>query len=144
MSRFGTFAGGLVLGAGIMYLMDPNRGAKRRARIEKNATRAFDRARHVAENVADEARHFADGARDIVHRKDLEEGIESAVEWSRDHLQPAARIASNWRSTARILSGIAGLTAFAYGVRRAMHARHESDESFPSELRTPEYVMWGE
>ena len=57
--RWGTtFLGGLGIGAGLMYILDPDRGARRRSLIQDKATHAL----HAEKDVVDK------GVRDLGHR----------------------------------------------------------------------------
>jgi len=65
MNRLGLFAGGLVLGVGLMYLLDPDRGNQRRALIRDRTVRGVNRTR---EFLAQKGHDLKDRARGVAER----------------------------------------------------------------------------
>ena len=56
-----TFARGVVLGAGLMYLMDPTRGGRRRARVRDKGSRAWRRSAQFMGKAGRDLRNRARG-----------------------------------------------------------------------------------
>lgn len=59
--RVTSFPGGVLLGAGLMYFLDPIRGRRRRARIKEAVTHAERRERELLEKAARDASNRAHG-----------------------------------------------------------------------------------
>lgn len=62
MSNNGKFIGGLLVGLGLAYLLDPERGANRRALVRDKATRVGNKLSEGVDEVAREVRSRASGA----------------------------------------------------------------------------------
>jgi len=62
MSNNGKFIGGLLAGLGLAYLLDPERGANRRALVRDKATRVGTKLSEGVDEVARELRNRASGA----------------------------------------------------------------------------------
>jgi len=62
MSNNGKFIGGLLVGLGMAYLLDPERGANRRALVRDKATRVGTKLSEGVDEVARELRNRASGA----------------------------------------------------------------------------------
>jgi hypothetical protein len=62
MSNNGKFIGGLLVGLGVAYLLDPERGANRRALVRDKATRVGSKLSEGVDEVARELRSRASGA----------------------------------------------------------------------------------
>ena len=65
-SCIGSFAGGAAIGAGLMYILDPNRGRSRRAKLREKGIRAV----HVAQREANKqlrnaGNHILGGVREL-------------------------------------------------------------------------------
>ena len=73
---------GMLLGAGIMYLLDPDRGARRRALIRDQMVHGANELEGLGGGMASKARHFRNRARGAMvearHRMH-EEAIDDAV-----------------------------------------------------------------
>lgn len=61
MKRLAGLVGGLITGAGLMYLFDPDRGARRRALVRDQATSARQRAARTLQATFEDARNRATG-----------------------------------------------------------------------------------
>ncbi len=61
MNRLAGLVGGLLAGAGLMYLFDPDRGARRRALVQDQATSARRRAARTLQRTLEDARNRATG-----------------------------------------------------------------------------------
>ncbi|HET9251721.1 MAG TPA: BON domain-containing protein [Candidatus Eisenbacteria bacterium] len=61
MKISGTFTRGLMLGAGLMYLMDPSEGGRRRARVRDKGVRAWHRSSRVVGKAGRDLRNRARG-----------------------------------------------------------------------------------
>ncbi len=61
MKRWTGLLGGLLAGAGLMYLLDPDRGARRRALVRDQALSARRRAKRVLDTTIEDARNRATG-----------------------------------------------------------------------------------
>jgi hypothetical protein len=62
MSNNGKFIGGLLVGLGLAYLLDPERGANRRALVRDKATRVGTKLSEGVDEVARDLRNRASGA----------------------------------------------------------------------------------
>ncbi len=62
MSNNGKFIGGLLVGLGLAYVLDPERGASRRALVRDKATRVGNKLSEGVDEVARELRSRASGA----------------------------------------------------------------------------------
>ncbi|HUP57603.1 MAG TPA: BON domain-containing protein [Bdellovibrionota bacterium] len=77
--NLGSLTGGLILGAGLMYLFDPGRGARRRGEI-RNQTTHFTKvgsraASRVVRDLSHRARGFAFSAVSSVRSRNVDDGI---------------------------------------------------------------------
>ena len=61
MNRSMSMIGGAGIGAGLMYLLDPDRGKRRRALVRDQAIRSARKARQAAQGTARDARNRAQG-----------------------------------------------------------------------------------
>lgn len=64
--RAGDLAAGALLGAGVMYLLDPDRGRRRRALMRDQAVHAGHEARHLGDLAAGRGRDLRNRARGLV------------------------------------------------------------------------------
>ena len=69
MNRLGLFAGGLVVGVGLMYLLDPDRGHQRRAVIRDRAVRGVNRTRQFLAQRGHDLKDRARGVADRLHSR---------------------------------------------------------------------------
>src|SRR5687767_5517619 len=73
MNRPASFLGGLAVGVGLMYLIDPNAGARRRALMRDQAVRGLHRSSEFLGKARRDLRHRASGvAAGVRHRLDRE------------------------------------------------------------------------
>jgi hypothetical protein len=107
MDRTLTFLAGAGLGAGLMYLLDPQAGRRRRALIRDQAVslahQAQDAAGAVAEDAANRAQGLASG--DLTVLVGGKRGLTNFFQ-------------GRWSPTARALMGLAGTGLFAFGLTR--------------------------
>jgi len=119
-----TFTRGVLLGAGLMYIMDPSRGRRRRARVRDKGARAWQRS----------AQFMGKAGRDLGNR--AREGFAEAVSQlkSGDAPETGERIPTlqgrprrvegpvwtSWPPTLQLLAAAAGAVAVAYGTQRAI------------------------
>lgn len=66
------------LGAGLMYLLDPNRGSERRAYIKDQASAISAKTKHAVDVAGEGLRKTREGARSLFEHRDMAEG-ESGV-----------------------------------------------------------------
>lgn len=66
MSKIFWIAGGITLGAGLMYLMDPDRGKRRWDLIRNKATDALEQAGDAFENIEKKGSAMHKQAREFV------------------------------------------------------------------------------
>jgi hypothetical protein len=64
MKRMLALLGTLGLGAGLAYLLDPEQGARRRARVRDKAVSA---RRQLSSNLDGKARHWRNRAQGVIH-----------------------------------------------------------------------------
>jgi uncharacterized membrane protein len=69
MSKLASFPGGLLLGAGLMYLLDPVRGRRRRARILEAVHHAERKERELFDKAARDARQRLHGLTERVKHR---------------------------------------------------------------------------
>jgi hypothetical protein len=107
MDRTVALLAGAGLGAGLMYLFDPDMGRRRRALARDKAVRLAHEAQDAAEVVAKDARNRAQG---------LASGDFSVLAGGRRALNNPLR--GGWSPTARALMGLLGGGLFFYGLTR--------------------------
>lgn len=66
MSKLFFLAGGLWLGAGLMYLLDPDRGQRRRTAIRDKATDVIDMAGNTIAKIEKKGHEINKQAREFV------------------------------------------------------------------------------
>jgi uncharacterized membrane protein len=99
-------AGGALIGAAAMYLLDPESGNRRRALVRDKAVHAAHRATDAAETTA----------RDLRNRT---QGVVAMVAHGRvDRFGRPELLQKNWSPTARLLSGAGGGALAVYGAAR--------------------------
>ena len=62
----GLFAAGLMMGAGLMYLLDPDRGRRRRARLRDRFVHGAHEAERLGDSTAASARHIRNRGRGLL------------------------------------------------------------------------------
>ena len=67
MTRQGSFLAGLLMGAGVMYLLDPDRGRRRRALIRDKVIHGANELQELRATAAGRARDLRNRARGAVH-----------------------------------------------------------------------------
>ena len=107
MDRTIALLAGAGVGAGLMYLLDPDVGRRRRARARDKAVslanQAYDAARVVAKDASNKAQGVASG-----DFSTLVGGKQALKHPWRGH----------WSPSARALMGLAGAGLFAFGLTR--------------------------
>ena len=80
MFRSVNFYGGLAIGAGLMYLLDPDKGKARRGRLRESLAHALGATRDALEEARDRARGVAATAAESIHHGDADdEGLAGRV-----------------------------------------------------------------
>lgn len=129
MNRVTGLVGAMLAGAGLMYLLDPDRGARRRALVRDQATSAQRRATRTLQATFEDARSRASGtlaeARQRWRGEDVPDG--TLVERVRSRLGLVASDPSAIAVTARegcvTLRGVVGRAELAAVVRAAKWTR---------------------
>lgn len=67
MNRYGTFTLGIITGAGLMYLLDPDRGARRRALIRDQFVHGMHEVEDIGSGLASRTRHARNRAVGTLH-----------------------------------------------------------------------------
>jgi len=113
--HFTTFIKGIAIGAGFMYLFDPDRGRSRRALIRDKAVHYWNEAGDAVES---KTRDLSNRAQGLIH--DAATALSPSGKNATTNFQgsKAAWMPANWSPTTRLLvTAGAGLLAF-YGKRR--------------------------
>src|SRR5262245_1423665 len=105
MDRTIAFLAGAGLGAGLMYVLDPQMGRRRRALVRDKAVGLAHQAQDAAEVVAKDAANRARG---------LASGDLSVLAGGKRALSHPLR--GGWSPTARALMGLAGGGLVLYGL----------------------------
>jgi uncharacterized membrane protein len=79
MPRWGLLLGGMGLGAGMMYALDPDRGRRRRALARDKATHLWHAEREVFEKGVRDLRHRAEGAAAGIRKRLVTEPVPDRV-----------------------------------------------------------------
>src|SRR5438270_13413361 len=79
MNRAVTLIGGLGLGAGLMYLLDPARGRSRRARLRDQAIHALNQSKHGLQNLGRDLGHRCYGLMAELRSPQSTEQVSDAV-----------------------------------------------------------------
>ena len=106
MNKQASIAGGVALGAAIMYFLDPNRGKQRREMVSGQLAKLSDMGRDLGNRAAETASASAG-----VIKNQLEEcGLSKS--WR-----------GSWAPSVKALVGTAGSAVAAYAFSRAMGGR---------------------
>ena len=114
-----AIAAGIALGAGLMFLLDPRSGRRRRALLSDQVTRGLKGSRDFSRKVGTDARNRASGlyqqARSAVQREatDEEQQAEGAAESGR--AREPEYLQDNWSPAPRVFAGAMGLGLLATG-----------------------------
>lgn len=112
---------GVGLGAGLMYILDPSAGDRRRTRLRERAADTWhdvqDGVSVLADDVSQRARTVADDARALVAGgADAGSLGQRAARLAGDVAAPGREMfQAEWSSTTRATAGVAGLTLLGYG-----------------------------
>ena len=111
-----TILGAAGLGAGLMYLLDPREGNRRRALIRDQAVSVLNRSDDYIEKTARDLRNRTRGL--VAETMSaLEEPVRVRDRMSQERLRSGDGRA-NWSPTARLVSSAGGLAMTAYGLSR--------------------------
>src|SRR3954471_1331515 len=105
MDRAVAFLAGAGLGAGLMYILDPDRGRRRRAFVRDKAVRLAHEAQDAAEVVGKDMKNRAQG---------LASGDLSVLAGGKRALSNP--LSGGWSPSARALMGMAGGGLVLYGL----------------------------
>lgn len=108
-----TFTRGLLLGATLMFFLDPSTGGRRRALVRDRGGRAWRRSSRYLSRASGDLRNRVPALQGRISRAQAEAGLQSLP-------RPL-----------QLLAAAAGAVAVAYGTRRAMD-RGRTGESEPS------------
>ena len=72
---------GALLGAGLMFLLDPDRGRRRRARLRDRIVHGVHEAEHLGEATASSARHIRNQALGARPTTDTKQPLADAFLW---------------------------------------------------------------
>jgi len=149
----GMFLGGMGVGLGLMYLLDPDRGGKRRAMLrDRGAWIAHRSGRLVARTGRDLGQRARQKLMGAVHRSqrhgsDHVSAVSSAFGSSASMLdsqeapmpwRPEGRSSTDWTPAFHLLSTVVGFVAVAVAARLAKRIETQLG---PDALRTAEYAM---
>lgn len=105
MDRAMALLAGAGLGAGLMYLLDPQMGRRRRALVRDKAVHMLHEAEDAARTVATDLRHRTEG---------LASGDLSVLAGGKRALRDPLR--GSWSPSGRALMGVVGGGLFVYGL----------------------------
>ena len=112
----GLFAVGMLTGAGLMYLLDPDRGRRRRARLRDRFVHSAHEAERLGGSTAASARHLRNRGRGIVAgaRASLrDEQVEDSVLEGRLRAELGRLVQPVGDLRAEVLDGVVRLTGTA-------------------------------
>lgn len=123
MNRVVAMLAGAGLGAGLLYLLDPNAGARRRALARDQAASALHRTRDLLGKAGRELRHRAQGiAAATSSRLRAEEatagGIAPPQAESMRPGVPFQLTQESWAPAVRVTVGTVGASLMGYGIAR--------------------------
>ncbi len=82
LGRAGDLVAGLILGAGLMFLLDPDRGKRRRALVRDQIVHGMHKVEDLGEDLVATTRHLQNRARGVVaetrsrlRREDIEDSV---------------------------------------------------------------------
>jgi hypothetical protein len=115
MSQASALCMGMGLGAGLMYLFDPQRGRSRRAWIRDKGMKA---ARQATEAAGDFGRDLRNRAQGMMHEARSWMGGDSDGSSRRESDRRRGFFRGQWSSTARLLLGAGGLGLTLWGLTK--------------------------
>lgn len=112
----GLFAAGMMMGAGLMYMLDPDRGRRRRARLRDRLVHGAHEAERMGGSTASSARHLRNRGRGLVAgaRASLrDEQVEDSVLEGRLRAELGRLVQPVGNLRAEVLDGVVRLTGTA-------------------------------
>jgi hypothetical protein len=137
MKNSWTFTRGVLLGAGLMYIMDPSRGGRRRARVRDKGSRAWRRSSLFLGKAGRDLRNRArEGFAEAVSQ--LKTGDAPETNERIPTLQGRPRrverpVWTTWHPSLQLLAAAAGAAAVAYGAQRAIARSRAGGDEGPTE-----------
>jgi hypothetical protein len=113
MNKTGYFLAGMGIGAGVMFILDPDRGRRRRALVRDKAVSAWHQSERFAGKVS---RDMANRSRGLYHET---RAAITRKERSPEHKHSEAPlIRENWSPATRVIASAIGGGLAIYGLRR--------------------------
>jgi uncharacterized membrane protein len=115
----GQLLEGLVLGAGAMYLLDPDRGRRRRALLRDQGVHAWHKTEDGLGTVGRDLRNRSSGVAARLRSRLKSDHPDDEVQEERARARRPRRselLQENWSPTARVLAGTVGAAALARGL----------------------------
>ncbi len=113
MNNTGMLLTGMGIGAGLMYILDPDRGRRRRALARDKAVSTWNRSERyvgkVSRDVANRTRGLAHEAKRAIAGEESEE---------RQHRMAPDILSENWSPATRVLAAALGGGVAVYGYKR--------------------------
>lgn len=109
----GLFALGLMMGAGLMYLLDPDRGRRRRALLRDRFVHGANEAERLGGSTASSARHIRNRTRGLLAERRAglrEEQVEDSVLEGRLRAELGRLVQPVGDLRAEVLDGVVRLT----------------------------------
>jgi hypothetical protein len=138
MKLSGTFTRGFLVGVGLMYLMDPTEGGRRRARVRDKGARAWHRSSRIVGKTGRDLRNRArgriagavpsvPGVVDVENRLQEHETGERipALQGGIRRGREAAWLPQSWARSIQVAAAGLGAMALVYGASRAIRERRE-------------------